>query len=635
MREPRVVVALLAAGVAVCVAAGAPAAAGAAGTTERVSLGAGGAQLFDDSWGPSVSADGRWVAFVSTAANAVPGDTNVRSDAFLRDRVTGETRRISARADGTQGNEDSDSVPFGSVAFAPVFAETSISDDGRYVAFTSFATNLATAGATNVWSDVFLYDRVANTLRRLSTSVGGDDGRGDSFDAHVAPDGTHVVFASVAADLVTTNNVPRDVFLADVATGALTRVGEAPGGRRATAGSDTGDVSAGGRFVAFSSHASNLVGGDGNGREDVFVRETATGGIERVSVSASSSDANGGSERPSISADGCLVAFVSDATNLVSPPTAAGDRVFVRNRCAGTTELASVSAAGAPGDTEGYLPPAISGDGCAVAFVGPALVGGLALRDRCAGATTRADLATGGAGGNAVPGRYAFSGGTGRHLAFDSRASNLVVGDTNGDVDVFVRDREGSPPPGGGGGGREGGGGGDPAPAPSPGGGSGAGGAGTGGGAGSAPGGSRPGAARPLALRLSGVGLSRTRFAVLPRGSRVTRGRGARLMLTASEPATLSLRYARVVAGRRVGRRCVAGAGRGRRCTSMRAAGGASAVLRAGRNTIALTGRIGRARLAPATYRLTLVARTRDGRTSETVARTLTITRAAAGRPPR
>lgn len=611
-------VALLAAGALACASAADGAAA--AGTIERVSVSSSGAQASHDSTSPSVSGDGRWVAFVSTADDLVPGDTNRVSDVFLRDRATGETRRVSVRADGTQGDDDSDSLRSGQIDFGPVYAETSISADGRYVAFTSFATNLVDSGATNNWSDVFLYDRVANALRRVSTTPGGDDGAGDSTDARVTSDGTHVVFTTIAADLVPLHAI-RDVVIADVATGELRQVCEGPDGRRCANGAMTGDASDGGRWVAFATATPNLVPGDGNGEQDVFVRDMASGAIERVSVTASGGEANGRSLRPTISADGCVVAFVSTATNL-APDAPAGWNAFVRDRCGGTTELVNRSSAGvAVSVTQGYLAE-ISDDGCTVAFSSPGLsavdrpVSGLLLRDRCAGTTTRVDVASDGSGGNDAVFRYGLSAGDGRYVVFDTRSSNLVPGDGNGRHDVFLRDRVGDPPPGRGG---SGGGGGQPAPPPAP-----------GGGGGSGPGGGSR--TRPRPLRIADVRLSRVKFLPIARGRPRTRLHGARLSLTVSEPATLTLLYRRSVSGVRVNGRCVPPRRRGRprrgpRCTRVVQVGRARAPLRAGRNDVGLSGWVGGRPLPAARYRLALLARTPDGRQSNVVQRSIAILR--------
>jgi hypothetical protein len=217
---------------------------------------------------------------------------------------------------------------------------------------------------------------------------------------------------------------------------------------------DSGDngleaVSPDGRFVAFDSAASNLVKSDTNGKYDVFVRDLQAGTTERVSVSSSGAQATGasfGSLDPSISAHGHFVAFFSDATDLVPGDTNGATDIFVRDRAKGTTERVSVGPHGrqANGDS-GVVGAAISADGRFVVFPSDAtdLVegsrgGGLYVRDRQAGTTERVDLGPHGVPGNGSSDRPAISAG-GRVVAFDSDATNLVPGDTNGKLDVFVR----------------------------------------------------------------------------------------------------------------------------------------------------------------------------------------------------
>ena len=163
-----------------------------AGTTERVSVAAGGRQANGDSGDVSLSADGRLVAFSSAASNLVPGDTNGRGDVFVRDRRTGRTERVSVAAGGRQANGDSWSG--------------CISDDGGRVVFTSEATDLV-PGDTNGSYDVFVRDRTEGTTERVSVSSGGAQGNKDSFVAGcggrvITPGGRYVVFELAASDLV-------------------------------------------------------------------------------------------------------------------------------------------------------------------------------------------------------------------------------------------------------------------------------------------------------------------------------------------------------------------------------------------------------------------------------------------------
>jgi Tol biopolymer transport system component len=215
-------------------------------------------------------------------------------------------------------------------------------------------------------------------------------------------------------------------------------------------------LSADGRFVVFQSDASNLVRGDTNRTNDVFVRDRRAGTTELVSISSAGVQGNDTSAEPTISADGRFIAFSSRATNLV-PGAADGARlsreppgnrnnVFIRDRLKGTTRRISVSPAGAPGN-DNSATPAISADGRFVAFLSDAsnLVPGdtngvkdVFVRDRRTGTTRRVSVSSAGAQSKDSSDHPALSA-DGRLVAFQSGASNLVPGDTNGTSDVFIR----------------------------------------------------------------------------------------------------------------------------------------------------------------------------------------------------
>ena len=401
--------------------------------TERVSVGSGGVQGNAESGDPSISADGRFVAFVSSASNLVPGDTNRRADVFVRDRRTGTTRRVSLGAGGAQGNGDS--------------SEPALSANGRFVAFYSEARNLV-PGDTNGQADVFVRDRRTGTTRRVSLGSGGSQSNGASVQPALSADGRFVAFISDATNLVPgdTNGLT-DVFVRDRQTGTTRRVSLGAGGAQGNWGSVEPAVSADGRFVAFTSLADNLVPGDTNGiTADVFVRDRQTGTTRRVSVGPGGVQSDGNSQFPALSADGRFVAFWSQATNLVPTDTNGTADVFVRDRQTGTTRRVNVGPGGVQAnDISFYL--ALSADGRFVAFSSFAtnLVPGdtngsydVFVRDRQKGTTRRVSLGPGGAQGNDSSYDPAVSA-DGRFVAFSSDASNLVPGDTNGFTDVFVR----------------------------------------------------------------------------------------------------------------------------------------------------------------------------------------------------
>ena len=332
------------------------------GITERVSVDSSGAQGNGSSgyFGTAISADGRYVAFGSAATNLVPGDTNVRLDVFVRDRLLGHTDRVSVDSTEAQANQDS---------YLP-----SISADGRYVAFESAATNLA-SGDTNGRYDVFVRDRQLGTTERVSIGSAGEQGNSDSLNASISADGRFVAFSSYADNLVPGDtNGASDVFVHDRQTAQTERVSVGSGG--AEGNGNTGSysdywhgssISADGRYVAFESEASNLVPGDTNASADVFVRDRQSGTTERVSISSAGGQGNyaSGDFGVSISADGRYVAFESIATNLVPQDTNVSPDIFVRDRL-GNPNFISLCDPGASGviSCPCSNPPSGSGRGC-------------------------------------------------------------------------------------------------------------------------------------------------------------------------------------------------------------------------------------------------------------------------------
>src|SRR4028118_979753 len=206
-------------------------------TLTRVSVDSAGNLGNDRSSFPSISTDGRFVAFASDASNIVPGDTNNRSDIFVRDTLTNTTTRVSLDSAGNQGNRDS-SFP-------------SISADGRFVAFASDASNIV-PGDTNNRSDIFVRDRLTNTTTRVSVDSAGNQGNRDSNYPSISADGRFVAFESDASNIVPgdTNN-SHDIFVRDTLTNTTTRVSVDSADNQGNGYSNTPSISADGRFVAF------------------------------------------------------------------------------------------------------------------------------------------------------------------------------------------------------------------------------------------------------------------------------------------------------------------------------------------------------------------------------------------------
>ncbi|MEK7137645.1 MAG: prepilin-type N-terminal cleavage/methylation domain-containing protein, partial [Patescibacteria group bacterium] len=272
--------------------------------TIRISIASDGTEGDGSSFYSLLSADGRYVVFQSYASNLVAGDTNGQSDIFLRDRQTNATMRVSVASDGTEGNAESNTPD--------------VSADGRFIIFVSSAANLV-AGDTNNRRDVFLRDRQTNATMRVSVASDGTEGNNISAAASVSDNGRYVAFSSFSSNLVSGDtNGQEDVFLRDRETQTTVRVSVANDGTEGNAGSEMARVSANGQYVAFRSNAGNLVPGDTNGEEDIFLRDWEAGTTVRVSVASDGTQGNNSSMDTSMSSDGRFIAFSSSATNLVS-----------------------------------------------------------------------------------------------------------------------------------------------------------------------------------------------------------------------------------------------------------------------------------------------------------------------------
>ena len=340
------------------------------GRTTRVSVSSAGRQGNGGSVEPSISADGRFVAFASDASNLVRGDTNGTTDVFVRDRLTGKTTRMSVSSRGVQANGES--------------AGATVSATGRFVAFTSEATNLV-ARDTNRATDVFLRDRRTGRTIRVNVSSGERQARGETITVTPAlsASGRFVAFDSTAANLVRRDtNREVDVFLRDRRTGTTKRVSVTRTGRQANGDSFNPALSADGRFVSFNSLASNLVLGDTNRLMDVFVRDRASRRTSRVSVNSAGNQSDGrrdpehlgtygDSGDADISANGRFVTFYSTALNLVPADGNAAPDIFVRDRLMRTTKRANVARHGS--EAAGWSVTAeISADGRVITFVSDA-----------------------------------------------------------------------------------------------------------------------------------------------------------------------------------------------------------------------------------------------------------------------
>jgi Tol biopolymer transport system component len=415
----------------------------------RVSVDGAGAQGNGDSGilsHGSISQDGRWVAFESQASNLVSGDTNGVADIFVKDLATGAIVRITEDSTGRQGNGSSSSP--------------CLSKDGRFVAFESLASNLV-AGDTNGSYDVFrcdrdpdangIFDEGNSVTIRVSVRTNGTQGNADSVTPSISGDGLFVAFASAATNLVVGDtNGFTDIFVRDVAASKTTQMSvDASLTPLSNGHSHAPSISSDGSLVAYSSYASNLVSGDVNGYEDVFVFDRVNKIATLVSVSSALTQGDNDSSGAAISADGKFVAFASYATNLVASDTNSVSDIFEHEIATALTTRMSVDSAGAEGDFDSYS-PAINSDGTVVAFeslsdnLSPNDTNGLTDVFAHDVGTAATDCMTLNAVGVPSDGFGSYRpelSGDGVLVAFTSSADNLVTGDSNGVFDIFLRDR--------------------------------------------------------------------------------------------------------------------------------------------------------------------------------------------------
>ncbi|MFN0243367.1 MAG: TolB family protein [Planctomycetota bacterium] len=325
------------------------------GQTTRVSVDSSGTEGTDNSFARGISADGRYVSFLSTASNLVPGDTNGMNDVFVHDRDTGQTTRVNVDSAGVQSNGAQNL--------------SALSANGRYVAFESWATNLV-AGDTNGFADIFVHDRETSQTTRVSVSSAGGEADRESRQPAISADGRFVAFRSAAANLVPPGTSSLDIYVHDRQTAQTTRISVDAGGGLANGGSVSPAISADGRHVSFASVATDLVPGDTNGEMDVFVRDRMTGQTTRVSVDSSGQQSNSMSMTSVLSADGRYVAFDTYAYNLVPGQPQGTQGVYVHDRLSGQTTHVSVSTSGTP-SFQDAAQPSLSPDGRFVAFFSP------------------------------------------------------------------------------------------------------------------------------------------------------------------------------------------------------------------------------------------------------------------------
>jgi uncharacterized repeat protein (TIGR01451 family) len=326
------------------------------GSTEIASVSSSGRQGEGLSSSPDLSADGRFVAFDSDASNLTRGDRNNITDVFRHDRVTGETILVSLGSDGRQGAASS---------HAPA-----ISADGHFIVF--HANSPLVPNDTNDNTDVYLRDVQTGTTTLISVATDGSAGNGTSFIQDISGDGRVVAFVSSATNLIPDDVVDNEpnVYVRDLNTNTTELASVGSDGTRANVGFfDNPAISADGRFVAFSTFDVLSPLDTAPSSLDIYLRDRLNGTTELISVSSDEQPGDGRSESPSVSADGQFVAFTSDSTNFAPEASSLfrDEDIFVRDRLNGTTVRVSESTGGEEGNARS-LTPSISADGMVTAF---------------------------------------------------------------------------------------------------------------------------------------------------------------------------------------------------------------------------------------------------------------------------
>jgi hypothetical protein len=304
-------------------------------------------------WSPSISADGRYVAYTSNYPNLVPGDTNGKWDAFVYDRQSHTTERVVVTSNEAQDPQGGSSI-----------YSVKISADGRYVVFASTDPGLV-AGDTNNAADVFLFDRVTRSTELLSMGTSSVSGNGgDSFRPSISADGRFVAFSSAASDLVNadTNNA-EDAFVYDRQTHTMTRVSVASDGSQGYLTSNGALISEDGQHVVFTSYAPNLVTGDTNNAEDAFSYDMNTKVTKRLSVASDGTQSTGGTA-VSTNANAQYSVFYGFQNFMPSCAGEISGSLFIHEALSGETACVDLGNVGNPAPSE-----SISADGSLIAYI--------------------------------------------------------------------------------------------------------------------------------------------------------------------------------------------------------------------------------------------------------------------------
>lgn len=398
------------------------------GQTRLVSRSSQATAANQSSHAPSISGDGRFIAFTSLATNLVSGDRNGVFDVFLRDLATGHTRRVSVASDGTEGD---------GMTQAP-----SLSQDGRRVAFASYASNFAPVGEGR-HSRVFMHEVASAHTWQVSVASDGSDADWGAYSPSISADGRWVAFQSRASNLVPDDtNYRYDAFVHDVETGITTRVSVGTGGHQADGHSFIPEISGDGRIVVFESLSGNLVPGEApetrpaHHRRSLFMHDRDTQETTRVAVLFSGHvEAEHDEFGHAVNADGSVIAYTRQhRVQDWSGTWQTRNWVHVYDRVADTHEIVSIASNGELADSESWG-PSIDAEGRYVSFTSlarnldpdtqPRQQGQVFVHDRVTGTTRAAVLGHGGVSPNAGTSGGVLSA-DGSVIALHSTATNLL-----------------------------------------------------------------------------------------------------------------------------------------------------------------------------------------------------------------
>ncbi len=400
--------------------------------TIRVSLSFKGFEGTEEATGSAIAGNGRWVTFATRSGNLVQGEKNKFQDVFIYDRNRGVAEIMSVRSDGGWSNGNS--------------GDAALSDDSRWIAFRSDASNLVD-GDSNGEQDVFIHDRVSGETQRVSEGTNGRQGNLRSFDPDVSSGGQLVAFTSYADNMAPKGDINNasDVFVHEVRSGRTYRVSVNSNLNAGNGNSFGPAMSGNGRYISYTSESTNLVSGDHNHAADIFVYDRNARKTVRVTVASDGTEANATSAASIISNDGRYVVFTSDATNLVPGDTNGSKDVFVHDLTNKTTIRASEGFLG-QGNGRSYG-AGMSGDGRYIAFASAAtnLILGdtngfedVYYYDQQDGSLDRISVADDGSESDGLSFDPEVSD-DGLSVSFISEGTNLVPDDTNAVSDVFVR----------------------------------------------------------------------------------------------------------------------------------------------------------------------------------------------------